>query len=186
MDKTKLYLDFDNTIINATQKFCSIYNRTYRYHPDFIPAKWECVDRWDFKDEAPLVTNVEDIFKSRMFFEDLPFINDNTYEVLKELNEKYHIIIASIGTYGNISLKSQWIGEYLPFIKDSIFLVNGGSKMDKSLIDMNNSIFIDDVVSNLNSSNAKHKIAFGDVHSWNENWTGKRCYNWADVKNRLM
>lgn len=187
MSKQKIFLDFDNVIVNSTLKFCSCYNRIYRYHQNFVPAQWQEVNQWNFNDECPLVTDVEEIFRSTMFFDHLPFINDNTYEVLKELNEKYHIIIASIGTYGNISLKSQWVGEYLPFIKDSIFLVNNGSKMNKSLINMKDSIFIDDVVSNLNSSNAKYKIVFGDVHSWNEDWNDEdRCLNWTEVRELLL
>jgi len=190
--KDKIFLDFDNCIVNSTQKFCSCYNEIYKLHPDFIPAIWQNTDRWDFQDTCPLVTNVEEIFKMKMFFEDLPFINDNTYKVLKRLNEKYHIIIVSIGTFENIALKSRWIGEYLKFIKDSIFLVNSGSKMNKELIDMSlrhdehHPIFIDDVVANLNSSNAQRKIAFGDIHSWNKEWTGERALDWTDVENLLL
>lgn len=192
MNKTKLFLDFDNCIVNATQKFCSCYNRIYRYYKDFIPAIWQDVDQWNFSDQCPLIDNVEEIFKSRMFFDDLTFINENTYEVLRELNNKYHIIIVSIGTYGNIALKSLWIDEYLPFIKDSILLVNSGSKMNKELVDMGirndqqHPIFIDDVVSNLNSSNAKYKICFGDIHQWNKNWDGERALNWTEVGNKLL
>jgi len=184
----KLFLDIDNTLCNSTQKFCSCYNRIYRYHKDFVPAIWQEVNQWDFKDQCPLVTNVEDIFSSRMFFDDLSFINENTYEILKELNDKYHIILVSIGTYYNISFKSQWVGEYLPFIKDSIFLVNNGSKMNKSLVNMigSGNIFIDDVVSNLESVQVDRKLCFGTIHQWNSNWAGERALNWSEVKKILL
>jgi len=185
-------LDFDNCIVNATQKFCSCYNEIYKYHPNFVYAEWKLVDQWSFLDQCPLVTSVEDIFKMRMFFDDLPFINDNTYEVLRDVNEKYHIILVSIGSHGNIALKSNWVHEYLPFIEDSIFLVNHNCTMNKSLVDMSirdneyHPIFIDDVVSNLESSNAMYKVAFGDIHSWNRSWDGDRCMNWTEVANFLL
>ena len=182
----KLFLDFDNTIVNATKSFCNEYNNLYQNHLKFTPARWELVDRYDFKDQCPLVEKVEDIFKMKSFFENLEFINENTYQILQSLNEFYQIIIVSIGTYENISLKSLWIRDNLPFIKDSIFLVNNGCKMDKSLIDMRNAVFIDDVASNLNSSNATFKRCFGEKHQWNLDWTGKHYLNWSNIAYELL
>lgn len=181
-------MDFDNTLTNSTKKFCSIYNKVYKYHEDFIPANWKLVNQWDFRDQCPLIENVEDIFKMKRFFTDLPLINDNTYEILKELNKKYQLVVVSIGTYENISLKSQWINKYLPFIKDSIFLVNNGCKMNKSLINMSgkDNVFIDDVVSNLNSVQVERKIAFGSICSWNEKWNGERALNWTEIGKLLL
>lgn len=188
MSIPKLFCDFDNTVVNATLKFCSVYNDAYRFHPKFIPAEWQYVDQYDFLDQCPLVNSVENIFKMRRFFDDLPFINENTYEVLEELNEKYQIILVSIGTYGNISNKSQWVGEYLPFVKDSIFLVNDKCKMNKSLINMSGegNVFLDDVVSNLNSVQVERKIAFGTIHQWNKDWTGERALDWTEVHKALL
>lgn len=186
MSKPKLFVDFDNTIVNATKAFCRLYNATYKGSPNFTPAQWELVDRYDFKDQCPLVLDVENIFKLKLLFNIFEFINHNTYEVLEQLAKVYQVIIVSIGTYENISNKSLWIKEYLPFIKDSIFLINNGVKMDKSLIDMKNAIFIDDVVSNLNSSNAMDKICFGEIHEWNRDWNGNKCLNWTEVRDKLL
>ena len=188
--KPKLFTDFDNVIINATFQFCKIYNQIYKYHQDFIPANWKLVNVWSFSDQCPLIENVEEIFKMNRFFKNLSLINNNTYEILQELNKKYHIIIISIGTYDNISLKSQWINEHLPFIKESIFLVKNGSYVGKEIINMSgkDNVFIDDVVSNLNSvmDNNLRKIAFGDIHSWNINWDGERALDWTEVKKLLL
>jgi hypothetical protein len=190
--KSKLFCDIDNTIINSTKKFVSIYNQIYKYNSNFIRANWKLVNVWDFKDQCPLVENVEDIFRMKRFFTNLSFINDNTYEVLWELNKKYQIIIVSIGTSGNIALKTAWINEHLPFIKDSIFLVNNGTKMNKDLVNMSGkgNVFLDDVVSNLNSvsdpDNNLRKIAFGDIYSWNIEWDGERVLNWTEVAELLL
>jgi 5'(3')-deoxyribonucleotidase len=124
----------------------------------------------------------------KRFFTNLPLINENTYEVLIELSKKYNIIVVSIGTYRNIELKSQYIEKYLPFIKESIFLAKNGSYTSKNLVNMNGkgNVFIDDVVSNLNSVQVERKIAFGDIKSWNEKWNGERALNWTEVGNLLL
>jgi len=58
--------------------------------------------------------------------------------------------------------------------------------MDKSIVDMKNAIFIDDVLSNLESSNAKYKIVFGDEYEWNITNKHGRCFNWTDVETLLL
>lgn len=191
MSKIKLYLDFDNTLTNSTKSFCKTYNLFYNFIPNFVLANYEKVDAWNFRDQCTLIKTdeeVEKIFGMQTFFANLEFMNKNTKEILQELNEKYHIILCSVGSYQNISLKSDWIQRNLSFIKDSIFIVNGGNYKDsfnKSIIDMSNSIIVDDVEDNLYSSNAKYKINFGDIHSWNCNWNGVRCTTWDDVKDYL-
>jgi 5'(3')-deoxyribonucleotidase len=176
----------DNTIVNSTKAFCSVYNELYKLHPQFELAKWELVNTYSFKDQCPLIDEVEEIFKEDNFFNHLEFIDDNAYEVIQELTGTYQVIIVSIGTYENISLKSLWVQENLPFIKDSIFIINDGVKMDKSLINMQNGIFIDDLSCNLFSSNATYKICFGKLKEWNENWKFDRCFNWLDVREKLL
>jgi 5'(3')-deoxyribonucleotidase len=186
MNRRKLFLDFDNTIVNSTQKFCSVYNQIYSIRKDFVPAKWYEVEKYNFSDQCPLISNVNDIFGNPLFFYNLDFINDNTYEVLQQLNENYHIIIASIGVPKNLSLKAIWLENNLPFITNYILLNNGNCKMQKEIIDMRDSILIDDVTSNLISSNAECKIRFGDEFSWNRNWNGLTCVNWTDVGTMLL
>lgn len=182
MNKRKLFLDVDGVIIDSIKAYCDTYNKLYQSHPDFKPALWYECEKWDLKDVAPLVKNSEDLFSNPLFFKYANFINGNTKEIIEKLNDKYHIIICSIGTQENISYKSLWLKENLPFIKDYIFLVNDGCKMDKSIINMGkNSIFIDDVVSNLDSSNAQYKIIFGDEYEWNKTNKYHRCFNWIDV-----
>jgi len=111
----------------------------------------------------------------------------DAYEVLQELNEKYKIIIASIGTYSNIFRKSLFIKEKLPFIKNSVLLVNDGVQMTKEIVKMGKgAIFIDDVKSNLDSSDATLKMCFGGVKAWNEQWEGLRISNWQSVRNYLI
>lgn len=60
--------------------------------------------------------------------------------------------------------------------------VNLKQYTDKSHIDMQDGIFIDDSYNNLITSNAMFNICFGDKYVWNKNWKGVRCNNWHDVR----
>jgi 5'(3')-deoxyribonucleotidase len=189
MDKQKIYLDIDNTITNSTKAFVLVYNTLFKSKTNFIPADWQKVDVWSFQDQCTLLKDtksVEDIFKTNLFFSYLEFINENTYEIIKEINEEYNIILVSIGTFSNISLKAEWCRFNLPCIKEAIFLVNANGKMNKSAINMSDGIIIDDVASNLESSNAKNKICFGERHQWNRDYQGNHCLNWTEIRNFLL
>lgn len=90
----------------------------------------------------------------------------------------------------NISYKSQWIKNNLSFINNVILISSAvgvnGIKMDKSIVNMKNSIFIDDHIENLLRSNAELKICFGKEYKWNDNWMGQRCFNWKEIEKILL
>ena len=69
---------------------------------------------------------------------------------------------------------------------ESFIPVNLQYHSDKSHVYMKDGIFLDDSAYNLITSNAKEKICFGDMYSWNENWNGLRLYNWKDVERYLI
>ena len=173
--RSKLFLDFDNVIVQSTKAFCSVYNEIYRYCDEFKQADWRKVNKWNFTDQCPLVKNVEDIFADKRFFDRLDFVDKNMKNTLIQLNDIFEIIIVSIGTYFNIALKSIWTHNNLSFIKDSIFIINKGCKMDKSIVKMNeDDILVDDHQDNLFTSSAGTKICFADLgrKEWNKKWDG--------------
>jgi 5'(3')-deoxyribonucleotidase len=184
-----LFLDFDGTIVNAIKAVCEVYNFMYRLHPDFVEADWTKCDKWNFSDVCPLLKNCNDIFSSKKFFDVCELMDKYTYDTLKKLNGKYHIIVCSIGTPDNISYKIQWLKNHLPFISDYNMIVNNHSngycKMNKRIANMQDAIFMDDVPNNLRSSNAKVKILFGKTYSWNKDWTGLTCSDWNKVNDIL-
>jgi len=187
----KLFCDIDNTITSSTEAFCLVYSEIYKDHPNYSIPNWKAVNAWDFTDELPLlkgVKEVEEIFGKRDFFDNLKLINHNTYEVLEQLSKKYEIILVSIGSFNNISYKSQWVKNNLPFISEAMFLINQGCKMDKSLVNARGqgNIFLDDVSSNLKSVHIERRICFGRIRSWNEDWTGERAFNWSEVAEKLL
>lgn len=184
--KTKLFLDFDDTIINARQAYCEVYNTWYENYPEFKIADWKLNNRWDLKDVAPLVENPNILFELEDFFECCKFINKNTFDVLKKASEKYEIIICSIGNATNISLKMSWIKYNLPFIKKSVLLYDDNCEMNKSIVNMQGGIFVDDVVKNLESSNADIKICFNNGCDWNKGWNGINVKNYDELEKILF
>ena len=178
--KRKFIIDLDSTITDSHRAYCDTYNEMYKDHKDFKKADHNLVERWDLLCQCPLEKSVENIFGSKMFFDNLKLF-PNAYEELLKLSEEYDLAICSIGSYNNISNKSQWIQNNLPFIKNSILLINNGCKVDKSIVNMKGSLFMDDHADNLNSSNAQIKFCFGKKFIWNIGWTGHRIPSWTNA-----
>jgi len=186
MSKPKMFLDLDSTITNSVLAYTKVYNKIYQYYPDFKFADPNKLKQYNLKDICPLVCNPLDIFDHDLFFKYLEFINDNTYEVLEKLSKKYQLIVTSIGRPLNLSKKALFLEEKLPFIKDYILISNDGCKANKSIIDMEDSIFIDDMSSNLFSSNAKIKILYGKRFEWNMDWDKDWVLNWSVIEDRFL
>jgi len=188
MSKPKFFADFDNTIVNSTKQYCKVYNTIYKYYPSFVKADYTKIQQYNMKDQCPLVYDLLEIFQHELFFRDLEFINDNTYEVLEKLSKKYQLIVASIGTPINIARKALFLGEKLSFIKDYVLICNDGCKMQKDIVNMSGegNIFLDDVSSNLYSSNAENKVLFGKRYEWNMDWDKDWVLNWSVIKNRFL
>lgn len=185
--KPKLFLDFDSTIVDTNKAFCEYYNRYYSNREGFVPADHTTCEVWNFLDTCPLAEkDVNHIFGRKILFELLdPY--KNAYQVLERLSHQYEIIIVSIGTFLNISEKSKWIKDYLPFIKESILLGKDSDvKMNKSTVNMQGGTFIDDVKSNLDSSNADRKILFGKTFDWNKDWEGEHLRSWLEIEEALQ
>ena len=184
--KQKLFIDFDSTITNTHKSFCEYYNKFYNHLDGYKYADHNKCNQWGYGDECPLAVNDLDFIFGQWFLFAKLDLFPNAYEILEKLSERYEIIIVSIGTYRNIALKSEWVEECLPFIHESIFLCKGnGVIMDKSTVNMESGIFIDDVQSNLDSTNADRKILFGRRFVWNEEWNGEHYMCWNEIEKAL-
>jgi len=176
--KNKIFIDFDETIVATNKAFCATYNSIFKDVEGFIHADYNQCNCWDYKDVCPLLENREDVetvFRSVEFFKTLTMIDDNMASVLQELITQYEVIICTIGNPGNLALKSVWIQKHLPYISQVILMSNSNCIMDKSNIQMEDCIFIDDNINNLNSSNASKKICYGKEYKWNKEWDGLRA-----------
>lgn len=196
--KNKLFLDVDDTLTMSSKTYCSVYNFLYKYNPLFKPADYTKNTDWNFAKECPLAKDkTEAIFGSTYFFDFLELF-PNAINVLKKLKENYQIIIVSIGTHDNISLKTSYLADNLPFIDDFIGIVNSGCIMDKSIINMaskdenSKNIFLDDNEGNLFSQQGTEgliRYCYGIVKPWNNTWyrmNGRWLKDWSKVEKELL
>lgn len=174
----------EGVIADCIKAICDLYNEDYALYDNFKPAKWYEVEEWNFSDQCPLMSKKEmySYFDNPRLFEKMEFMG-NAKEVIERLSNKYNIIIVTKGTDKNFELKKQWLEKHLDcaieFIGVPTYI------MCKKNVDMSGGVFLDDRADNVEHSNAKVKIVFGDIYEWNRDWNGTRCFNWYDVERLL-
>lgn len=171
MKKPILYVDVDGVLIQSVKRLCDILNTRYNKS-----VNWRDVKRWDLVDCYPTSTQeIEEIFDGGNFWcyiED--YIMPDSKEALAILSETYNIVAVSIGSFQNICFKTEFLKQHFPMIKEFVALAKEGTlKMNKSLVNMGgkSNYFIDDVLSNIKSSNCENKILFSELGLKTE-WNG--------------
>lgn len=178
----KLYIDFDCTIVNTIKAIVKLYNEDFKYYKKYKYVDWTDINTWNFLEcGCASSEHINTYFNQQRFYDVLEYM-DNAKEVLGRLGDKYKIIIVSMGYSPNLKGKEIWINENIPYAK--FIGVNFKEYDDKSHIDMSDGIYVDDNEKNLNT-NAIENICFGDVYEWNQNWEGRRIYNWIELENYL-
>ena len=192
MSRPKLFLDFDNTIVDTIAAVVSLYNEDYVNHDAFVAINPENVTSWEFT-ECNLATyeEIDRYFGDKRFFQRVK-LYPSAGQVLRSLSHRYDITIVSHGYASNLRLKEEWIKDNLfKEIFDSscnaeFIGVDWETHNDKSHVDMSNSIFVDDSIRNLETSSAKYKILYGEYMDWNNtNIEFIRCKNWLDLNNQI-
>jgi len=200
--KMNLFVDVDGVVLDCITVICKLYNKNFCNHKDFIEAIPSKVSCWDFSNQCPLCKNedsgnsklIEEWFGSEEFWD---IANDikptkDSINALKILSSKYNITFCSIGSSKNISYKTLWLNKFFPDY-NQVLIKNNNCTMDKSCVNMENSIFIDDNMRNLETSNAKYKFIFGELYDWNRAWTEDihskqdgRLHTWSEVIQTLI
>lgn len=182
--KPVLFLDCDGVICDSVRAICSLYNEDFQYYKHFKPVQPEYVDTWDFEEcTCARPEYINSYFNQKRFFDRLQFFPYAKWAI-KCLSAKYDIKVVSMGYSPNLIGKCLWIHKNLPDVE--FIGINYKEFYDKSHVDMKNAIFIDDAEKNLATSNARSRYCFGEVHSWNKNWKGKRLLDWSDVVTELL
>lgn len=192
MSRPKLFLDFDNTIVDTIAAVVSIYNEDYASHEGFIQVDPKDVTSWEFT-ECNLATyeEIDKYFGDKRFFQRVK-LYPSAGQVLRSLSHRYNITIVSHGYASNLKLKEEWIKNNLfkevfdNSCNTEFIGVDWETHNDKSHVDMSNSIFVDDSIRNLETSSAKYKILYGEYMDWNNtNIEFIRCKNWLDLNNQI-
>ena len=179
--KTKLFLDCDGVLTDTISGYCDLYTHLFKDYSEYKKPNPSKVNTWSLKCECPLAVDiVEEMFCNPILFDYLK-LYPNCAEVIDELKGKYDIKIVTIGKPLNVASKALYFQKHLPGI-EFILLGKYNVKMCKEVINMKNSIFVDDHQDNLFGSNAERKICYSDkVYPWNSNWGGERTDNWIDL-----
>lgn len=181
----KLYLDFDNTIVNTGETVVNILNKRYG-----TTQKWGNIRRYDFKDLFPQLAQDEllELLSSSILYDNVSFLT-GTREVIKQVRNSFDIEIVTIGNEQNKFQKSKWLALNFPARYNLKVIDNKSGNFDKSNIDMSDGIFIDDSSECLRSSNAKVKILLsnGLETEWNreENDDFYVVQDWYEIRDIL-
>lgn len=184
----KIFIDFDNVIVNSTYVVTKILNKKYNKN-----VEWEDIKSYDFSDKFPETNKNEilEIFNSDEFFTlAKQSIYFNSKKVIEKFSKDFDVFILTIGTPMNIKLKIDFLKENFPFISKYIMILMDNVKMDKSIINMRKEdTIIDDVYSNIESSSAGNRILFsygGIQTEWNEYGKYMELTNtWSEIERRI-
>lgn len=179
-----IFTDFDGVVVDTVACITSLYNEDFMYYKNFVPVNWWEVNTWDFQEcNCANKEYINTYFNQPRFFKRLEFM-PGTREAIYKLMERYKVKIVTHGFSPNLRLKEEWCKKNLPNIE--VIGVNLKEYKDKSCVDMRNGFFLDDNSKNVQTCNAIDRAVFGDVYSWNEDWIGRRLWNWTDVERYLL
>lgn len=181
--KRQIFIDLDGVVIDTISTIVGIYNEDHSQYKNFKMIAPSDIKTWDF-DELNLKPReyIDSYFDQPRFFKSdhLKWMMGAKW-IINKLHDNlgYKIIFCSSGSYPNLQHKRQWIQRHFSYA--DFIPVEMPTYEDKAHVPMQESYFIDDVSKNLKTSNAKVKICFGDIYTWNEDWDGVRCENWIKV-----
>lgn len=187
-DKKTLMIDMDDVIVS--DGFLYLLN-------DFLGTDYKESDFTDFYMQhiipKELIQDFFEYFFTKNMY-DYCKINDNAYEVIKELNEKYKLIIATAYTFKeNIMGSGIILKQKYDFLLQNFDFLNPDNLVfltDKSTLYCH--IRIDDNIKNLNGPGIERKFLYTAYHNRNiskqelESQNIERIDNWNHVKKLLL
>ena len=163
MDKIKLFLDFDSTLVNTNEVALNILNNKYG-----TSYKIEELKKYDYSDLFPDVNSMilKRIFESDELFENITFV-EYCFDYIELHPDDFDITIVTKSTENIDPKKALWLNENFPSGLDyRVEFIRPYES--KSKVDMSGGIFIDDVTDNLLESNAPMNILYApNKTEWN-------------------
>jgi 5'(3')-deoxyribonucleotidase len=174
----RIFVDMDDVMADATQKFCDIYKAEY----GITIAKHDFIGK-SFIDVIPLEHQrfVQEYHFQKGFFRDLQVI-PHSQEVIQKLARKYEIFIATAAMEFPYSFneKYDWLKEHFPYISWHHIIFCG----DKSIL--KGDYLIDDHLKNLRGFEGK-AIVFTAPHNLKEAYdTFTRANSWLEIEKMLL
>ena len=181
----KIYLDFDDTIVNSIETLTNIVNE--RYFKNIAPKD---IGEWDFSDVYPDIPldDIVKIFGEQEFFNDIE-LKDYALIAIHKLSKRNDVTIVSKVTPEAFRRKNDWIRDNLEALGINISFIGVPINESKSIVDMSDGVIVDDKVSFLEETNAKYKIFFNNHRKFDikqsEDWDGIEVDNWKDLYDEL-
>lgn len=177
----QIFIDVDGVLWNTAEAIINLFNEKYDQAVD-----WREATEWNFSPAIPTDTPVEVV--DELFASDEIYDGDMTIEgathYINKLNKEFdNVFFCTVGKNINNAQKLKMIKRLLPELKIITISFPGTVPADKTMVNMEGAIFVDDHSTNLRTSNAKYKILF-EPHSamkWNENWGGRRFKSWQEI-----
>lgn len=183
--KKKIYIGFDDTLVDSTKLILEIYNQ--RYKEDVSPSDVQAFElmthcsRLGEYHDGDYNREIEEYYSSDHFWNNIKPKGKVT-EVLNQLKEDgFELILVSNGGALNLEKKLVYTQEVFPMFDRYLFLCQNSQPYTKRDIDMSDCVFIDDTVRYLSESKAAVKIMFGKNMKGNRNPGYFNSSNWADI-----
>lgn len=171
----RIYFDVDDTVFKSKELLVEYLNNYYDSTVDYTSIKdYSC------KDQFPQATTeeIEHIFDDCDFYDEVKMYK-GCKKLIKKLNKHHQVIFLTKGNPRNLFFKSLRLKEEFP--DNQIITLSHG--LDKNLIDMENSILIDDYGQYLENSLADITILFAADGRNNYNSRVYDMENHRKVKN---
>lgn len=166
MEKIKVYIDADDTILDSSVAIIDILNKKNNTSKTIHDLR-----DWNYRDIDGTMNGdkILELYESEEFFNTVK-IKENVKDYLKEIIEKISVFIVSKGTQKNLNKKEEFFKKELgvPFNFKGLSFTEG-QDFNKSSVDMRNGIQIDDRMDCLRHTNAAVKILLRNNanYSWN-------------------
>lgn len=184
----KIFIDFDNTIVDTTKAFIEWYNYEYNRNIDYMEIK-----SYDFTPHIHLSTSeVSDAFTTKRLYEYLECY-DGVYDSLYKLKNTLdcELILVTNCSDKSVMRKLEWLEDHKPLsdLFDGKIFLSIKLPYNKSTIDMSDGVLIDDHRNNHLQSNASYKFAYKDsiIRDWyptQDDGVIVKC-KWKDIINEI-
>lgn len=182
--KKKIFVDFDDTLVDSTSTIVEVYNRLYGEEADVRNIR-----AFDLLDQCPRIGELTGDYQKELtgmyacedFWQNLQ-PKPHAVEIMNKFKaEGFELILVSYGDAPNLAKKIYYAHEHFSMLDGYILLSQHHKPFTKRDVNMQDCFFIDDYASYLIESNAKVKVMFGKELKGNRNPGFYNTGNWEDV-----
>jgi len=173
--RKRVIIDMDDVLADATGQFINYYEKEFglRVTKESLFFKDEMMRFPDHHDAVYRFTFQKNFFR-------MMEVNENSQEVVRNLNQKYQVFIVSSAMEfpNSLAEKLEWLAEHFPFLHWKQFVFCGSKEI------VHGDYMIDDLPHNLETFNGE-KLLFTAPHNMQFNHF-KRMNNWREIGELLL